>query len=135
VKPSMIDTDTLSYFLRRHHEIVEKFQKYLKEYNKINLSIINYYEVLGGLKHKNAHRQLENFQVFMKDSTVLLPLTDHSCQIASEIYAMLRKQGKPVDNMDILIASIAIENELVLVTHNRKHFGRIKNLEIEDWSI
>jgi len=135
VKPSMIDTDTLSYFLRHHPDIVEKFQQYLKKYDKINLSIISYYEMLGGLKHKDAYRQLDKFQVFMKDSTVLLPVTDYSCQIASEIYAMLRKQGKPLDNMDILIASIAIENELVLVTHNRKHFGRIKNLEIEDWSI
>ena len=135
MKPSMIDTDTLSYFLRHHPDIVEKFQQYLKKYDKINLSIISYYEMLGGLKHKDAYRQLDKFQVFMKDSTVLLPVTDYSCQIASEIYAMLRKQGKPLDNMDILIASIAIENELVLVTHNRKHFGRIKNLEIEDWSI
>ncbi len=135
MKPSMIDTDTLSYFLRHHSDIVEKFQQYLNEYHKINLSIINYYEMLGGLKHKDAYRQLEKFQVFMKDSTVLLPVTDYSCQIASEIYSMLRKQGKPLDNMDILIASIAIENELVLVTHNRKHFSRIKNLEIEDWTI
>lgn len=135
MKPSMIDTDTLSYFLRHHPDIVEKFQQYLKKYDKINLSIISYYEMLGGLKHKDAYRQLDKFQVFVKDSTVLLPVTDYSSQIASEIYAMLRKQGKPLDNMDILIASIAIENELVLVTHNRKHFGRIKNLEIEDWSI
>lgn len=135
MKPSMIDTDILSYFLRRRREIVEKFQKYLKEYNKINLSIINYYEVLGGLKHKDAFRQLEHFQVFMENSTVLLPLTEKSCEIATDIYASLRKQGNSLDDMDILIASIAIENELVLVTHNRKHFERLKHLEIEDWSI
>lgn len=134
MKPSMIDTDTLSLFLRRHNEVVANFQKYFKEIGKINLSIINYYEVLSGLKHKDAHRQLENFQTIVEKNT-LLPLTEKSCEIATDLYATHRKQGNPLDDMDILIASIAIENELVLVTHNRKHFGRIKNLEIEDWSV
>ena len=133
MKPSMIDTDTLSLFLRRHNEVVENFQRYFKEIGKINLSIINYYEVLSGLKHKDAQRQLENFQTIVEKNT-LLPLTEKSCKIATDIYATHKKQGNPLDDMDILIASIAIENELVLVTRNRKHFERIKNLEIEDWS-
>jgi tRNA(fMet)-specific endonuclease VapC len=134
VKPSMADTDTLSFFLRRHKKVVENFQKYFKEIGQINLSIINYYELLGGLKHKDAHNKLEIFQTIVEKNT-LLPLTEKSCEIATDIYASLRKQGNPLDDMDILIASIAIENELVLVTHNRKNFERLKNLEIEDWSI
>jgi tRNA(fMet)-specific endonuclease VapC len=134
MKPSMIDTDTISLFLRRHDKVVEKFQQYFKEHGKINLSIINYYEVLGGLRHKDAHRKWLVFQQIAEKNTIL-PLSEHSCRIASEIYARLKKQGKTLDDLDILIASIAIENELVLVTHNLKHFSRIENLEVEDWSL
>lgn len=90
--------------------------------------------MLGGLKHKDAHRKLEFFQN-LAEKNILLPLTEISCQLASDIYANLRGQGRPIDDMDILIASIAIENGLVLVTHNRKHFERIEGLEIEDWSL
>lgn len=35
---------------------------------------------------------------------------------------------------DILIAGICLENDFVLVTNNTKHFSRIKDLDIENWS-
>jgi tRNA(fMet)-specific endonuclease VapC len=53
---------------------------------------------------------------------------------SAEIYAELRKEGKPLDDIDLLIAGIAIANRLVLVTHNKGHFERIRRLEVEDWS-
>ena len=55
-------------------------------------------------------------------------------KISSGLYADLRKTGKPLDDIDLLIAGIAIANNLVLITHNEQHFGRIKLLEIDDWS-
>jgi tRNA(fMet)-specific endonuclease VapC len=54
-------------------------------------------------------------------------------ELSSEIYASLRKKGNPLDDIDILIAGIAIENKNILVTGNATHFGRIKGLNIEDW--
>jgi len=134
MKLSLIDTDIFSLFLRHHRQVEENFQAYSQEYQKITLSIINYYEVLAGLRHKDARRQLEYFQQIARDN-IILPLTANSCKLASEIYAKLRQQGQPIDNMDILIAAIAIENGLVLVTHNLKHFARIEGLEISDWSL
>jgi len=35
--------------------------------------------------------------------------------------------------MDLLIAGIAIENDMTLVTHNMKHFSRIPGLKLQDW--
>jgi len=32
-----------------------------------------------------------------------------------------------------LIAGVAIENEMTLVTNNENHFGRIPGLKIENW--
>ena len=54
-------------------------------------------------------------------------------ELSSEIYASLRKKGNPLDDIDILIAGIAMENKNILVTGNASHFGRIKGLNIEDW--
>ncbi|WP_293084250.1 hypothetical protein [Okeania sp. SIO3B5] len=34
---------------------------------------------------------------------------------------------------DIFIASIALVNDLILVTHNVREFKRIEGLKIEDW--
>lgn len=56
---------------------------------------------------------------------------------AAEAYAMIRQQlvsaGTPFGDMDMLIASVAISQEAILVTHNSRHFGRISGLLLEDW--
>lgn len=55
-----------------------------------------------------------------------------------DIYAKektrLRKQGTPIGEFDLLIGVTAIENDLVLVTNNTKHFVRLDSIKLEDWS-
>ena len=46
----------------------------------------------------------------------------------------LRKQGNPIDDIDLLIAGIALENDLVIATRNVGHFSRIQTLTVEDWT-
>ena len=58
MKPALIDTNILSFFFRNHSLVVEGFQAYLKEHDKINISIITYYEIVSGLKHRDAQKQL-----------------------------------------------------------------------------
>ena len=133
MKPSLIDTDILSMFFRNNHNVVSNFKVYLKKQGKINLSIITYYEILSGLKHRDALKQLDLFLKFTKHNSIL-PLTEESTSISSDLYARLRKSGKMLDDIDVLIAGVAISNNLVLVTHNKDHFNRIEELEIADWS-
>jgi len=49
-------------------------------------------------------------------------------------YAELRKTGNPLDDIDLLIAGTALANKMIFVTRNKRHFERIRMLEIEDWS-
>ena len=50
---------------------------------------------------------------------------------AAEIFVRLSTDGKMLELMDIMIASIAITNNETLITNNIKHFDRIKELKIE----
>ena len=59
-----------------------------------------------------------------------------SCEAArtgGEIYAGLRKEGRLINDADILIASIVKAHDAVLVTNNEEHFSRIEGLKIENW--
>jgi len=134
MKPVLVDTDILSLFFRNHHNVVLNFKNYLTLYEKINLSIITYYEILSDLKHKDALKQLDSFLEFARHN-VILPLTEETIIIPSDLYANLRKVGKPIDDIDILIAGGALSNNLVLVTNNEGHFKNIEGLEIQNWSL
>ncbi len=58
---------------------------------------------------------------------------DESCAIkGSEIARNLRKEGKTIDFRDIFIAAACLVNNCSLLTLNKKHFERIKGLELID---
>lgn len=51
----------------------------------------------------------------------------------AEIKAGLEQKGTRLADADIIIASIAIEAGLPLVTGNVRHYSRIGGLEVENW--
>jgi tRNA(fMet)-specific endonuclease VapC len=51
------------------------------------------------------------------------------------IRATLERQGRTIGLMDMLIAAIAIANNLILVTHNTAEFSRVHGLALEDWEL
>ena len=51
----------------------------------------------------------------------------------AEIYVYLKKEGNLIEDADILMASTAIVEDLVLITNNIKHFKRVKGLRIDNW--
>lgn len=133
MQQTLIDTDILSLFFKGNKKVVTNFKTYINTYSSINFSIITYYEILSGLRHKDANKQLDLFLKFSSINTIL-PMTTESCNKSAAIYANLRKKGTPVDDIDILIAGIALENKLTLITNNTSHFERIEDLDISNWS-
>jgi tRNA(fMet)-specific endonuclease VapC len=129
----IIDTDILSYYFKGDKVVIDNFDKYLKQYDLIEISIITYYEIIGGLLAKNALKQLNIFENFVSDN-IVIPMTENSAKISAELYSTLRQGGNIVDDIDLLIAGIAIDNDMVLVTNNESHFSRIPGLKIENWS-
>lgn len=133
MKPALIDTDIVSYFLKGNPKVFSKFQEYLQNYDRISISIITYYEIMSGLTFKNASKQLEIFERFCKEVNVL-NLTQESINYSARLYAEQRNSGKAIDDIDLLIAGIALSNGLVLVTNNVSHFSKLEHLIIENWS-
>lgn len=135
MKPTLLDTDVLSLYLKNSStRVVDRCRRYIGEYGRLNISIVTYYEVLSGLLHRDARKQLAAFQRFVERNTVL-PITERSAALAADRYATLRSRGTPLDDIDLLIAGIALEHGLALATRNGRHFDRIDGLVVEDWHV
>ena len=128
----LLDTGILSYYLKGDMNVVKNLETYLIDFEVIDISIITYYEIVSGLLFKNALKQLEIFDDFVAEN-IVIPLTEESCKMSGDIYSRLRQEGTLIDDIDLLIAGIAIENEMVLITNNENHFKRIPGLKIENW--
>jgi len=133
MRPMLIDTDILSRFLRGDTKVVAAVSRYVSVHKTLHMSIISQYEILSGLYHKDAQQQLKRFLAFLQTVTVL-PLSADAIEQAAQCYAQTRKSGTPVDDIDLLIAGIALSNNMGVCTHNTAHFGKIPMLYLEDWA-
>jgi predicted nucleic acid-binding protein len=77
--------------------------------------------------------QSENLKETLRllDRLHVIPLDFSSSKRAAEISANLEAIGEQINYRDAMIAAIALENDLTLVTRNKSHFNRIKSLKLE----
>ena len=64
----------------------------------------------------------------------MLPVDSAVARIFSRIKAQCRRKGFVASDFDVLIAATAQAHHLTLATLNVRHFVRIEDLEVEDWS-
>ncbi len=61
---------------------------------------------------------------------------DDTCTLAyAEIRCVLEKAGMKIGSNDLIIASIAKANGLIVVTNNTSEFSRVPGLKLEDWEL
>lgn len=61
----------------------------------------------------------------------ILPFDEHSAERYAQLRADLEASGQTLHEPDLRIASIALANDLIMVTGNVKHFERIPGLRVE----
>ncbi len=64
-----------------------------------------------------------------------LPFDDTAAQEYGVLRAALEQAGTPIGPLDMMIAAIALANNLILITHNTREFSRIAKLQLADWEI
>ena len=82
-----------------------------------------------------SQRREDNLALLAKFFSAFSTLAfDEKCE---EVYGLVRAEltrtGNSIGPNNLLIAAIALANNAVLVTHNTREFGRLPNLQLEDW--
>lgn len=95
----VVDSDILSAKLRGNSSVLEKARDYLAEHGQFDISIISQYEILRGLKAKQATSQLARFNRFCERNRII-PVSQAVVVRASDIYAVLRGQGEIIGDVD-----------------------------------
>lgn len=130
---SILDTDTLSLLRRRDPGVVCQARRYLEMHGVLTISELTRYEVVRGYLKIGASRQLGAFERFCAQNRVL-PLDWAALGRAAEVWADLGRRGALIGEVDILLAGTALARGLAIVTRNVRHFQRVSNLVVLDWS-
>lgn len=128
----LLDTNVI-ISLYRHEK--NGIQQRLREVGIDNccISDITLYELYWGARlNRNTKQELMKIDSLSRNITIVP--TKNIVKEASRQKYLLKEKGLPIEDFDILIGSAAIVNNLILVTRNTKHMGRLDNIKIEDWS-
>ena len=128
----LLDTNVcIRYLNGRSQSIFRRIQS-IKPSEIAVCSIVKMELFYGALRSQNPQKALKNQQQFLAQYHSY-PFDDLASAQVGEIRATLANLGTPIGSYDLMIASIAIVNDLILVTHNVKEYERVPDLNFEDW--
>ena len=131
---SVWDTDVLSEFLKgKNSVVVRRAAAYLSQYKRATFSSITQFEVLRGLKARNATRLLAQFEAICQKNEILL-ITEDIIVLAADLWADLKRRGQLIGDSDVIIAATALHHGRPLATRNIAHFTRVPGLVVDDWT-
>jgi predicted nucleic acid-binding protein len=96
------------------------------------ISIISWSEIMYGInKAENSQKKEMQFLQFLKKARInIVPIDEKIAENFVTIKVQLERDGTRLEDFDLLIAATAIVEDLILVTRNKKHFERIKGLQL-----
>jgi tRNA(fMet)-specific endonuclease VapC len=127
----MLDTDTVSFALRGQHGVGTRLLEHAP--SEICISALCLSELRFGAERrasKRLHRLLDTFTLHV----AVVPFDAAAATMFGRLCARLEAQGRPIGSFDTLIAAHAMALNVVLVTNNTKHFGRVHGLKTANWA-
>jgi tRNA(fMet)-specific endonuclease VapC len=133
---ALLDTCTVSDVIRpaskRRATIAQHLKQYLRSHGRLTFSEITCYEILRGLRKKQAVLQEQQFVGFCQH-VELIPVSLQVLDRAAALWSEGSRHGKSTDDSNLIIAATALEQQMPLVTSNAAHFDWIKGLQLLNW--
>lgn len=125
-----LDTNTVSYYIRREGGVVARLQSLPP--HRLALPSVVVFEVRFGLLRRGMQTALAAFDE-LTAACGQLEFDAEGAAHAAQIRLQLEAAGTPIGLADLLIAATARRHGCTLVTHNIREFSRVSDLSVEDW--
>lgn len=130
----LFDTNTWIYVLKGNPGLLVARLGSVDPDSVAFCSIVKAELLHGAYRYDNREKRLAILQMlFSRHSS--FPFDDQTTEIYGHIRYELETKGQVIGPMDLLIAAIALANNLILVTHNTDEFARVDGLQLEDWTV
>jgi tRNA(fMet)-specific endonuclease VapC len=129
----LLDTDMCIYLLNGDRRVKNRVAQAGLE--AISVSILTVGELyFGAYNSEKVEANLDRVRALLSPpGPSILPIDDAAAECFGRFKAELRRVGKPIGDMDLLIAGVAASRDLKVVTNNTQHFNRITDISLENW--
>lgn len=130
----LADTNILGYFARHSHAALQTRMRIALQAQDIAISVITRAETRLGLALLSPEDKRRVSVDLLLQQFPALPWTAEAADRYGQVAAQLQKSGQSIGEMDTMIAAHALVENLIVVTHNTRHFERVPGLQLEDWT-
>lgn len=131
----VLDTDVLSAIVRGDAEAVRRLLSLQPGEVLVPQPVVA--EVRYGLARLARSRRRSALEKRVGVLLRAMPRTEWTDDVSrrfGEVKAELERRGKRLEDFDLAIASHALALDATLATANVRHYERLANLRIEDWT-
>jgi tRNA(fMet)-specific endonuclease VapC len=128
----MLDTNACIRYLNGRAPAIKDMLESLTPEDVIVCAVIKAELLHGAKRSQNPERSLERQRDFLRP-LASLPFDDDAATAYAHIRVDITAKGTPIGPNDSLIAAIAAANDVTLVSHSVREFGRVPALKIDDW--
>lgn len=128
MKSYLLDTSTIINYLRGVDQAVRTINAIEGDLCSSYICLSELYEGIYRVKEQEKAEKI--VADFFQSLSEVYTIDEKIAKQFGEIRASLKKTGNVLEDIDIFIAATCLAYGLILITDNRKHFSRIKSLEI-----
>lgn len=125
---ALLDTDTYSEILKAINPIIaQNAATYRQAHGVLLVSSITVMEIVYGFQRVQNARRLQDFLTAVAVEE-MLEFERNAAELAGRIAGDLDRTGLTIGKADPMIAAVALQHGLDLVTGNTTHYQRIQQL-------
>jgi tRNA(fMet)-specific endonuclease VapC len=130
-----LDTNVLIELINgKNRALREHYDAALMSGRPITISVLVMHELIyGALISERPDHHMALAQSFAVEHEVV-DWAHADALAAARVRAGLKLAGQRIGSFDTLLAGQALNRGWTLITANTREFGRVRDLEIEDWS-
>jgi tRNA(fMet)-specific endonuclease VapC len=126
------DTNACISYLNNPQSPVRYRMERLQPSSVFVCSVVKAELYFGVINSRQPLKNREKIEIFLQQLGSF-PFDDAAALLYGEVRATLSQAGRTIGPYDLQIAAIALERNLILVTHNTEEFSRVDGLKLEDW--
>jgi tRNA(fMet)-specific endonuclease VapC len=130
----LLDTGSAGDYIHRRHGVYERAREAVAAGHRVGIGLPVLAELWYGVENSSTReRNAERLRRVLPD-LIVWPLTEQAAEAYGRIAAELRRAGRPIGKIDMLIAAIALSLGKTTVVSADSDLTAIPGLTVENWA-
>jgi tRNA(fMet)-specific endonuclease VapC len=131
----LLDTGPAADFVNRRHSVYERVKQATDSGDRVGICTPVLGELWAGVCGSATRQRNEQRLIRRLDDLIVWPYDELAARCFGEIFAELRRVGRPMQQIDVQIGAIALTLGNCTVVTADSDFEAIPGLTVDHWSI